>query len=316
MTQKLLELKNLKTFFINKERTVKAVDDVSFEIPKKSTFGLVGESGCGKSITAKSILRILPRGGEIISGDIIFKGQNLIDLNKEEMRKIRGNEISLISQEPLSALNPVYPVGFQIMEAIMLHQNLKKKEAKKLAIKMLELTKIPDAEKRINEYPHQMSGGMMQRVMIAMALSCNPSLLIADEPTTALDVTVQSQILKLMNNLRERIDTSILLITHDLGVIAEVTDNVAVMYAGKIVEIGTTREIFKQPMHPYTQGLLESIPKRGEEALTSIGGVVPNLANLPKYCSFYSRCNEKTKDCKKGIPHLNGNGHKVRCWRR
>lgn len=314
--ENILDIQGLKTFFINPERTVKAVDDVSFSIKKRSTFGLVGESGCGKSITARSILRLLPRGGKVVGGSIIFEGRNLLDLSENEMRKVRGNQISMISQEPLSALNPVYSIGFQIMEAIMMHQKLNKKEAKDLAIEMLQLTGIPDPHKRVDEYPHQMSGGMMQRAMIAMALSCNPNLLIADEPTTALDVTVQSQILDLMAELREKIDTSILLITHDLGVIAEVTDVVAVMYAGKIVEIGTTHQIFKEALHPYTKGLLTSLPVRGKKELVSIGGVVPNLSDLPSYCSFFDRCGEKKDSCKNGIPSLKGGEHKVRCWRR
>ena len=269
MSENLLEVKNLKTYFFTDGGVVKSVDDVSFNVKPGKTLGVVGESGCGKSITSLSIMQLVETPpGKIVGGEIIYNGENLLNKDKDEMRKIRGGEIAMIFQEPMTSLNPVFTVGQQIMEALMIHTDMDKTKAKERAIEMLKLVKIPLAEKRFNEYPHQLSGGMRQRVMIAMALSCNPKLLICDEPTTALDVTIQAQILDLINELKEKLGTSIMMITHDLGVIAEVADDVMVMYAGKIVEYGTADQIFETPMHPYTHGLMNCIPKLNDEEET------------------------------------------------
>ena len=269
MSEKLLEVKNLKTYFYTDEGVVKSVDDVSFDVEKGKTLGIVGESGCGKSITSLSIMQLVETPpGKIVGGEIIYQGENLLEKNKDQMRKIRGGELAMISQEPMTSLNPVFTVGKQIMEALRLHTDLDKEKAKERAIEMLKLVKIPLPEKRFNEYPHQLSGGMRQRVMIAMALSCNPKLLICDEPTTALDVTIQAQILDLINELKEKLGTSVMMITHDLGVIAEVADDVMVMYAGKVVEYGSADDIFESPKHPYTSGLMNCIPKEWFRALT------------------------------------------------
>ena len=288
----LLDVKNLKTYFHLEEGTVKAVDDVSFHIDEGETLGLVGESGCGKSVTSLSVMRLLSPPGKIEGGTITFKGQALLDLPEKEMRKIRGNEISMIFQEPMTSLNPVFTVGNQIAEAIKLHQKKNRHEAMEEAVRMLRAVAIPDPEKRVRDYPHQLSGGMRQRVMIAMALSCNPSLLIADEPTTALDVTIQAQILDILAKLKKDFRLSLLLITHDLGVIAEVADRVAVMYTGKIVEEASVHDIFKNPKHPYTEGLLRSIPGThkqtgGEKVdrLPTNKGKVPVLLHRPPGCS-------------------------------
>ena len=301
MSENLLEVKNLKTYFFTDGGVVKSVDDVSFNVKPGKTLGVVGESGCGKSITSLSIMQLVETPpGKIVGGEIIYNGENLLNKDKDEMRKIRGGEIAMIFQDPMTSLNPVFTVGQQIMEALMIHTDMDKTKAKERAIEMLKLVRIPLAEKRFNEYPHQLSGGMRQRVMIAMALSCNPKLLICDEPTTALDVTIQAQILDLINELKEKLGTSIMMITHDLGVIAEVADDVMVMYAGKIVEYGTADQIFETPMHPYTHGLMNCIPKLNDEEETRlhvIPGMVPSPDRMPKGCAFCPRCSEAKKIC-------------------
>ncbi|AZR73712.1 peptide ABC transporter ATP-binding protein [Anoxybacter fermentans] len=319
MRQPILEVKDLKTYFFVDDGVVKAVDGVNFEIYEGETLGIVGESGCGKSVTSISIMRLVPNPpGKIVGGQILFKGKDLVQKSEEEMRKIRGNEISMIFQEPMTSLNPVYTVGDQIAEAVILHQKVSKKEAMERAVEMLRKVGIPAPEKRVYEYPHQLSGGMRQRVMIAMALSCNPSLLIADEPTTALDVTIQAQILELMKQLRDEFNTAIMLITHDLGVVAEVCDRVAVMYSGKVVEYTDVKRIFLSPRHPYTIGLLNSIPKLngGKKRLEPIKGVVPNPLNLPKGCKFNNRCPYAKDLCFEKEPEIKeiDTGHFVRCW--
>lgn len=318
MTEPLLKISELSTYFTTEEGTVKAVDDVSFEVNAGEILGIVGESGCGKSITALSILRLIPQPqGKIVQGQMLFNGKNLLELSDSEMRHIRGNKISLISQDPMTSLNPVLTVGEQIMEAIILHQKLNKKAAKEKAIEMLEAVGIPSAKDRVNEYPHQFSGGMRQRVIIAMALSCQPCLLIADEPTTALDVTIQAQILDLMREIKGKHQAAIVLITHDLGVVAEMCDRVAIMYAGKIVEYTDINTIFNSPVHPYTIGLLESIPRLHviEDRLKPITGQPPSLVNLPPGCSFVPRCVYNKPVCKEHIPPLINisPNHEVRC---
>lgn len=320
LLNKLLEVSNLKTYFYTAEGIIPAVNGVDLEVGEKETLGLVGESACGKSVTALSIMRLIPSpAGKIVQGKIDFKGENLLDLEEIEMRKIRGAKISMIFQDPLVSLNPVYTIGNQIEEAIILHQKLKKREAREKALEMLNLVGITSPRERLNSYPHQLSGGMGQRAMIAMALSSNPSLLIADEPTTALDVTIQAQILDLLQKLKEEREMSIILITHDLSIIAEVADSVAVMYAGKIVEHAEVREIFKRPKHPYTKGLLDSIPQLTErkERLKVIEGNVPNPLNLPSGCKFHPRCPLSDKKCRKEEPPLEEkeSGHWARCWK-
>ena len=320
MSENLLEVKNLKTYFFTDGGVVKSVDDVCFNVKPGKTLGVVGESGCGKSITSLSIMQLVETPpGKIVGGEIIYNGENLLGKNADEMRKIRGGEIAMIFQEPMTSLNPVFTVGQQIMEALTIHTDMDKNKAKERAIEMLKLVKIPLAEKRFNEYPHQLSGGMRQRVMIAMALSCNPKLLICDEPTTALDVTIQAQILDLINELKEKLGTSIMMITHDLGVIAEVADDVMVMYAGKIVEYGTADQIFETPMHPYTHGLMNCIPKLNDENETRlhvIPGMVPSPDRMPKGCAFCPRCSEAKKICEEKMPELmEVNGQKVRCFK-
>ena len=315
----LIQVKNLQTSFFTPEGEVRAVDGVSFEIGEGKTLGLVGESGCGKSVTSLSIMRLIPTPpGQIVGGEIDYRGRDLLKLNKEEMRKIRGNEISMIFQEPMTSLNPVFTVGNQIGEAIRLHQGLGKKETRAKTIEMLRLVKIADPESRVDSYPHQLSGGMRQRVMIAMALSCNPSLLIADEPTTALDVTIQAQILELMKELQQKIGMALLLITHDLGVVAERADEVAIMYAGKIVERGSAQAIFVRPLHPYTVGLLNSLPgTRGKKKkrLDAIPGVVPSPLHLPSGCRFRDRCPKAAGICAEAEPPLvDKAGHSVACY--
>jgi oligopeptide/dipeptide ABC transporter ATP-binding protein len=316
--KELLKVKNLKTYFFTHEGTIKAVDGVSFTIKKGETLGLVGESGCGKSVTALSIMQLVQSPpGKIVGGKIYFEGKNLLELKEKEMRKIRGCKISMIFQEPMTSLDPMFTIGFEIMEVLKLHQNLKKDEAKKKAIESLYKVRFPDPEKRIDDYPHELSGGMRQRVMIAMALSCNPALLIADEPTTALDVTIQAQILKLINELRKELNTSVLLITHDLGVIAKTCDNVALMYAGHIVEYTDVYTFFKKPLHPYAQALLKSIPRIDVETkrLKIIKGLVPNLLDIPSGCPFHPRCDFCFKLCTEKMPKLKkvGKNHMVRC---
>ena len=320
MAEKLLELQDLKTYFFTEDGTVPAVDGVTFGVDRGGSLGVVGESGCGKSVTALSIMRLIPQPpGKIVGGKILFNGEDLVQKKESEMRRIRGNEISMIFQEPMTSLNPVFTVGDQIMEAIILHQKLSKKEARERAIEMLRLVGIPDPHRRVDEYPHQMSGGMRQRVMIAMALSCNPKLLIADEPTTALDVTIQAQILDLMRRLREEVGAAIILITHDLGVVAELVEDVVVMYAGKVVEKTDVRRIFANPSHPYTEGLLASIPKLNEERdrLPAIEGVVPSPYNMPSGCRFHPRCPLAREICKVQQPPLMEvePGHWAACWK-
>ncbi|MEK4149227.1 MULTISPECIES: ABC transporter ATP-binding protein [Robertmurraya] len=315
----LLKLNQLKTIFSTEKGKVTAVDDVSFEIHAGEMVGLVGESGCGKSVTSESILQLLNEKTTNYEGKILYKGKNLLELSEEQMRGIRGNEISMIFQDPMSSLNPVYTIGNQIAEAIMIHQRVGKKEANLRAIEMLRLTGIPSPEKRIHEYPHELSGGMRQRVMIALALSCKPQLLIADEPTTALDVTIQSQILELIQELREELDMGVILITHDLGVVAEVCTRVIVMYLGQIIEEADVKTLFKSPLHPYTKGLLKSIPHLDgdrTQKLNVIKGVVPSLQDVPSGCRFAPRCDFATEQCHENPPELLEleNGQKVRCW--
>ena len=288
MGEKILEVNHLKTYFHTDAGLSKAVNDVSFFVEKGKTLGIVGESGCGKSITSLSIMGLVETPpGEIAGGEIIFEGEDLLKKNEKEMSKIRGKKIAMIFQEPMTSLNPVFTIGQQLIETLMLHEDMTKKQAKERAIEMLKMVKIPLAEKRFHEYPHQLSGGMRQRVMIAMALCCNPELLICDEPTTALDVTIQAQILDLINELKEKTGTSVMMITHDLGVIAEIADDVMVMYAGKIVERATCDQIFEKPMHPYTYGLMQCIPKLDDddtERLSVIEGMVPSFDDMPKGC--------------------------------
>jgi peptide/nickel transport system ATP-binding protein len=314
----LLKVKGLKTYFFTDEGVVKAVDGVDFTLAPGEVLGIVGESGCGKSVTSMSLLRLISMPGEIVEGEILFNGDDLLDLSEDEMRSIRGNRISMIFQQPTTALNPVFTVGDQIREALMVHKGLNKDEAQKRGEQLLTLVGISDARRRMDAYPHQLSGGMCQRVMIAMGLACNPELLIADEPTTALDVTIQAQILDLMRELREKINTAIILITHDLGVVAEMVDNVLVMYAGKVVEYAPVRELFADPKHPYTQGLIASIPVLGvvKDELDTIPGTVPSLLNLPPGCRFASRCPYRMERCDQEEPpliKLEGN-RLVRCW--
>jgi oligopeptide/dipeptide ABC transporter ATP-binding protein len=305
--KELLKVSNLKTYFFTHEGIVKAVDNVNFSVNQGETLGIVGESGSGKSVTALSIMRLIPQPpGKIVSGEIVFEGKNLCTLSEKEMRKIRGRKISMIFQEPMTSLDPVFTIGHEIVETILLHQNVAKKEATERAIQMLEVVGIPDAYRRMKNYPHELSGGMRQRIMIAMALSCNPALLIADEPTTALDVTIQAQILRLMNDLKKKFNTAVLMITHDLGVISEMCDYVAVMYAGHIVEYTDIYTIFEKPMHPYTKGLSKSIPRMDKETknLETIKGIVPNLLHLPPGCPFAPRCEYAFDRCFKEMPEL------------
>lgn len=314
----LLEVSGLKTYFQDRKGLVPAVDGVDFILRKGETLGIVGESGCGKSVTSMSILHLLPPKGRIVDGTIRFKGRDITHLPPAEMAKLRGKEIAMIFQEPMTSLNPVYTVGYQISEMILRHEKVSKKEARARAIEMLRLVNIPAPEKRIDEYPHELSGGMRQRVMIAMALSCNPELLIADEPTTALDVTIQAQILDLMRTLKQTLNTSIMMITHDLGVVAEMSDYVLVMYAGMVMEYSDVRSLFADPLHPYTQGLLKALPRMGEsqEKLYVIDGVVPSLYELPTGCRFWPRCAYATERCKHEIPALyEVEGRKIRCFR-
>ena len=322
-TAHLLSVENLKTYFHTFHGVARAVDDVSFTLDKGEVLGVVGESGCGKSVTAQTIMRLIPMPpGRIEGGRILFDGTDLVALNMEQMRTVRGKRIAMIFQEPMSSLNPVFTVGDQIAEMFMLHQRLSRAKALKKAVEMLGKVQIPAPQKRIHEYPHQLSGGSRQRAMIAMALACDPEILIADEPTTALDVTVQAQILDLMLQLRQDFDTAIIMITHDLGVIAEIAQRVVVMYAGKVVEMADTVTLFERPRHPYTRGLLKSIPKLGgrgagvRHRLTEIKGMVPGLLNLPPGCTFHPRCPEAMAVCRRQEPDLlpaNG-APRVRCW--
>lgn len=314
----LLEVKDLETEFKVKRGTVKAVNGVSFEVDKGEILAVVGESGSGKSVTSLSVMGLIRDPGRVAGGEILFNGENLLKKSTKEMQAVRGDKISMIFQEPMTSLNPVYRVKDQIMETILTHTTMNKKEALKRAIEMLDLVGIPAPEQRVNDYPHQMSGGMRQRVMIAMALACDPELLIADEPTTALDVTIQAQILDLINRLREKLGMAVLLITHDLGVVAETADKVVVMYCGRVVEQATVEQLFTKPLHPYTQGLLDSIPKMDEdkERLYMIKGIVPDPIHLPKGCSFADRCDKCMEKCKEHMPKLarTEDGRKVRCF--
>jgi oligopeptide/dipeptide ABC transporter ATP-binding protein len=318
----LLEVKALKTYFYTEDGVVKAVDGVDFYVSPGEVMGLVGESGCGKSVTSLSIMRLISPPGKITSGEILFEGKDLAKASEEEMIQVRGNRISMIFQQPQTALNPVFKVGDQIAEVLGIHQSMGKEAGRARAVELLKMVGIPDPERRAEAFPHELSGGQAQRVMIAMALACVPDLLIADEPTTALDVTIQAQILDLMRNLRENIGTAIILITHDLGVVAEMCERVAVMYAGRIVEEAAAAPLFEKPLHPYTQGLIGSIPILGKlkERLEVIPGSVPNLVNLPPGCKFASRCRARTEYalsiCTEKEPDLIEfrPNHTVRCW--
>ncbi len=313
-----LQINNLKTQFFTSKGVIPAVDDVTIQIPKGKIIGLVGESGCGKSMTAMSIMQLLRKPGKVMGGEILLRGQNLLDCSKQELQNIRGNRISMIFQEPMTSLNPVYTVGRQVREAIMLHQKIDKEQAKLKVIDIFKKVGIPDPERRYHAYPHQLSGGLRQRIMIGMAMVCEPELLIADEPTTALDVTIEAQILQLMKKLRDEHGTSILLITHNMGVVAEVCDYVYVMYAGKVMEQSETFELFRNTLHPYTNGLLKSIPQIDDkkDRLYSIKGMVPNLINLPEGCSFCNRCEHASVRCERERPdnYVINQEHSTRCF--
>jgi len=318
----LLEVKGLKTYFYTEDGIVRAVDGLDFEVYPGEVLGLVGESGCGKSVTSLSIMRLISKPGRVDAGEIVLDGENLLEFPEDEMIKVRGNRISMIFQQPQTALNPVFKVGEQLAEVLNVHQDLGKVAGWKRAVELLRMVGVPDPERRVEAYPHELSGGMAQRVMIAMALACVPELLIADEPTTALDVTIQAQILDLMRSMRKEMGTSVILITHDLGVVAEMAERVAVMYAGEIVEQTDVDSLFDEPLHPYTQGLIGSIPILGEikDRLEVIPGSVPNLVNLPPGCRFAPRCQARLKYnltiCTEEKPELDEikMGHKVRCW--
>ena len=318
----ILEIKGLKTHFFTESGIVRAVDGIDLKVKRGEVLGLVGESGCGKSVTSLSIMRLIGQPGRIVQGEIIFDKADLINYSETQMTDIRGNRISMIFQQPQSSLNPVFRVGDQVTEALHIHQNLSKEDGAQRAVELLQMVGIPEPESRVNAYPHELSGGMAQRVMIAMALACEPELLIADEPTTALDVTIQAQILDLMRNLRSKIDTAIILITHDLGVVAEMCDRVNVMYAGRIVEEAPIVELFQNPKHPYTAALIGSTPVLGQadKELTTIPGTVPNLINLPAGCKFAPRCMARIENnlekCTVEEPELKqvGKDHWTRCW--
>jgi oligopeptide/dipeptide ABC transporter ATP-binding protein len=319
MNNALLKVKNLHTSFFTDAGEVKAVRGVSFSLEKGKTLGLVGESGCGKTVTALSIMRLIPANARIIDGSILYIGKELTSLSQEQMRQFRGRQLAMIFQEPMTALNPVFTIGEQIAEAVQLHQGVCKKEAFGKAVELLKLVGIPSADKMVKDYPHQLSGGMRQRVLIAMAISCNPSLLIADEPTTALDVTIQAQILELIAGLQKRTGIAMILITHDLGIVAEVVDEVAIMYGGCIVERAATTTLFEKPLHPYTLGLLDSIPvieDNERKPLKAIKGSVPNLLQLPRGCSFSDRCPKVFAKCRENEPELREieKGHWVSCY--
>jgi len=319
MDKKLLEVKNLKTYFYSDRGVVKAADGVSFYVNEGETLGIVGESGCGKSITSMSIARLVETPpGKYVGGEIMFNGEDMLKVPEERIREIRGNDISFIFQEPMTSLNPIFKIGYQISETMILHRGMNKKEAYKESIRMLDLVKIPNPERVVDDYPFSLSGGMKQRAMIAMALACEPKLLIADEPTTALDVTIQAQVLDLMNELKQKINASIIFITHDLGVISEMSDRVMVMYAGKVVEVSTTENIFKNPKHPYTIGLISSKPDMATTSsrLHVIPGNVPDLSNLPAGCPFYPRCSHVMDECKVSFPEevMLEQDHLIACY--
>ena len=317
---KLLEIKELATHFYTAEGVVKAVDGVSYDLEEGETLGLVGESGCGKSVSALSVMRLIPwPPGKIVGGQVLFEGENLLELANAGMRSIRGNRIAMVFQEPMTSLNPVLTIGRQLTETLELHLRMNKRSARQRAAELIHMVGIPDAERRLSQYPHQFSGGMRQRIMIAMALSCNPKLLIADEPTTALDVTIQAQILELMKSLCRDFGTALIIITHNLGVVARYADRVNVMYAGKIVERGTAREIYGDPRHPYTLGLLHSVPRLDEprkQKLDPIEGQPPDLIDLPPGCSFRERCRFAVERCEVEVPPLMdvSSGHSSACW--
>ncbi len=318
----LLDIHNLKTYFFTREGVVRAVDGVDFKVKVGEIFGLVGESGCGKSVTSLSILRLVNPPGRVVDGSILFQGRNLLELTDAEMRQVRGNRISMIFQQPLPSLDPIRPIGDQIVEALLVHKKMDQRQAWKHAVDLLNLVGIPDASRRSHSYPFELSGGMAQRAMIAIALSCEPELLIADEPTTALDVTIQAQILELLCDLRSRLGMAIILITHDLGVVAEMADWVSVMYAGRVVEEASVNSLFEEPLHPYTRGLIESIPvlDQDRKRLNAIPGVVCDCINMPAGCKFAPRCKVQIEKnmtiCNKHEPHLLevSPNHKVRCW--
>ncbi len=323
MQDAILDIKDLRTYFYTFDGVGRAVDGISYRLSDGEALGIVGESGCGKSVSALSILRLIPDPpGRIVGGQIFFNGMNLLELTNNQMRKIRGNHVSMIFQEPMTSLNPVFTVGNQIAEAFRIHQGLERSEAIEKSIDMLRLVNIPSPEKRVDQYPHELSGGMRQRIMIAMALACRPEILIADEPTTALDVTIQAQIIDLMLQLKEELGMAIILITHDLGIIAKTVERVIVMYAGKIVEEASTRTIFREPAHPYTRGLMQAMPRLGDKIklgrvrLAEIPGVVPSLYDLPAGCSFSTRCPSVMAVCKKEEPELQemDDRHFCRCW--
>ncbi|MCL2243469.1 MAG: ABC transporter ATP-binding protein [Treponema sp.] len=317
----ILEVKNLRTHFFTDEGVVKAVEDVSFSLRKGEIIGIVGESGSGKSVTNLSIINLIQSPpGKIVGGEVIYNGEDILKMNEKQLRQIRGAKIAMIFQDPMTSLNPFLRISTQMIETIQLHQKLKRKEARKRAVEMLTMAGIPAAEERINDYPHQFSGGMCQRVMIAMGLSCNPEILIADEPTSALDVTIQAQILDIMKKLTQEFGAAVILITHSLGVVAGMCDTIYVMYAGRIVERGTTEDIFENPIHPYTRGLIHSVPrldKEGTERLFSIPGQPPNVIDLPPCCPFFPRCDEAMEICKTSCPAEKdyGNGHAASCWK-
>jgi oligopeptide/dipeptide ABC transporter ATP-binding protein len=316
----ILDVKNLQTHFRTDDGVVKAVEKISFDLARGETLGIVGESGSGKSVTNLSVMRLIPSPpGKTVGGEILFQGQDILKMSESEVRKIRGNKISMIFQDPMTSLNPFLKISTQLMESFTLHQNMDKKEAYERSIEMLGMVGIPEPQERIDDYPHQFSGGMRQRVMIAMALSCNPDILIADEPTTALDVTIQAQILELMQELAVKLNAATIMITHDLGVVAGVCDNVCVMYAGKIVEKASNFDLFKNPKHPYTKGLLSSVPRldmKKEDRLYSIDGQPPNLINLPDCCPFYPRCKYSLPICETQYPEKVEfeNNREVSCW--
>ncbi len=315
--EKLLDVKNLNVSFQLAEEKLLAVRDVSFSLEKGKSIGIVGESGCGKSVTAFSILRLISRPGEIESGSVLYKNSNLMEYSEDQMRGVRGGEISMIFQEPMSSLNPVFTIGRQVAEGIILHTGVNKEEGRERAVELLSMVGIPDADKRYNAYPHEFSGGMRQRVMIAMALGANPSILIADEPTTALDVTIQAQILDLLVDLQEKREMSLILISHDLGIVANIADSIAIMYAGEIVEYGDTGSVFEKPLHPYTRGLFESIPRvgTGSKKLKTIAGTVPMITEAPGCCVFAPRCPLASEECRSAPVSLveKDQEHLVRC---